>query len=474
MLFNSYTFCIFFFIVTTIYYLLPHWNTRKLFLLIASYLFYAAWNPPFVILILFSTFFGWWSAQRIDRASEKYYKRFWLIISLVINLGLLSFFKYGNFLLENFTTLVKAIGINYHPSRLDIILPIGISFYTFETISYSLDVYFGKSKASSSLLDYALYLAFFPHLVAGPILRADDFIKQCEHKQPFIFSNLCWGLSLTVLGLFEKVVIADGILAPIVESLYSAQGIPNFTSAWGGTLAFTGQVFCDFAGYSTCSIGIALCLGFVLPRNFHFPYAAIGFSDFWRRWHISLSTWLRDYLYIPLGGNRQGQMRTHLNLMITMLLGGLWHGASWTFVIWGGLHGLYLIAERLLNKALGHHAIWHRPIVQFLTAIFTFISICFTWVFFRANSLEQATNIVAAMLAVSAKPVSLLLEGKAILTSTSITIIIFSIHWRLKARNIEDIIAELPWWVISIGLSIMLYAIATLPGEDRSFIYFQF
>ncbi|WP_310414078.1 MBOAT family O-acyltransferase [Chamaesiphon sp. OTE_8_metabat_110] len=474
MLFNSYTFLVFFCAVTLVYYTLSNWNARKLFLLIASYLFYAAWNPPFVILILFSTIFGWWSARLIDRASQPRSKQLLLIISLIINFGLLGFFKYGNFILDNFTALVNTIGIGYHPAHLDIILPIGISFYTFETVSYVLDVYFGKSKASSSLLDYALYLTFFPHLVAGPILRADDFIKQCEHKQPFIFSNLCWGLSLTVLGLFEKVVIADGILAPIVESLYSAPGIPNFASAWGGTFAFTGQVFCDFAGYSTCSIGIALCLGFVLPRNFHFPYAAIGFSDFWRRWHISLSTWLRDYLYIPLGGNRKGQVRTQLNLMITMLLGGLWHGASWTFVIWGGLHGLYLIGERLLTKALGHHAVWKIPVIQFLLAIFTFISICFTWVFFRANSLEQATSIVTAMLAVSAKPATLVLEKKAILTATSTIVVIFLIHWRLKELNIEDIIAKLPWWVVSVGLSVMLYAIATLPGEDRSFIYFQF
>ena len=474
MLFNSYTFLIFFCVVTLVYYTLPAWNTRKLFLLVASYFFYAAWNPPFVILILFSTIVGWWSAKLIDRSSQIAQKRLFLLISLTINFGLLGFFKYGNFLLDNFIALAKTIGISYHPAHLDIILPIGISFYTFETVSYALDVYFGKSKASSSLLDYALYLAFFPHLVAGPILRADDFIKQCEHKQPFSFSNLCWGLSLTVLGLFEKVVVADGLLAPIVEKLYSAKGIPNFSSAWGGTLAFTGQVFCDFAGYSTCSIGIALCLGFVLPRNFHFPYASIGFSDFWRRWHISLSTWLRDYLYIPLGGNRKGNIRTQLNLIVTMLLGGLWHGAAWTFVVWGGLHGLYLIGERLLTKSFGHYSIWKVPVVRFSLAILTFILICFTWVFFRATSFEQATNILVAMLTFSSKSATLLIDGKSILVASGTMITIVGIHWRLKDLNLEDIIAKLPWWVISCGLAGMLYAIATLPGEDRSFIYFQF
>jgi alginate O-acetyltransferase complex protein AlgI len=474
MLFNSYTFAVFFCIVSVVYYTLSHWNIRKLFLLVASYLFYAAWNPPFIILILFSTVLGWWSARLIDRAIQPTSKRFLLIVSLTINFGLLGFFKYGNFLLDNITILANTIGINYNPAHYDIILPIGISFYTFETVSYILDVYFGKSKASCSLLDYALYLAFFPHLVAGPILRADDFIQQCDRKQPFVFSNLIWGLSLAVLGLFEKVVVADGVLAPIVESLFSAPGIPNFGSAWGGTLAFTGQVFCDFAGYSTCSIGIALCLGFVLPKNFQFPYAAIGFSDFWRRWHISLSTWLRDYLYIPLGGNRKGQVRTQINLMLTMLLGGLWHGASWTFVVWGGLHGSYLIGERWLSKSLGHYSIWQQPLMRLLLALGTFILVCFTWVFFRASSFEQAIDILAAMLNVSNRSATLLLDSKAIVTAVGMTIAILFVHWQLKDRTLEEFVAKLPWWLVSVSLAGMLYAIATLPGEDRSFIYFQF
>ncbi len=474
MLFNSYTFFGFFCLVTATYYLLKGWKLRKLLLLGASYLFYAAWNPPFVLLIIFSTLLGWWSAKLMDRMTQLDRKRLVLIISLVINFSLLGFFKYGNFLLENFTSLVNAIGILYQPAHLNIILPIGISFYTFETVSYSLDVYFGKSKATASLLDYALYLAFFPHLVAGPILRADEFIQQCEYPQSFIFSRFCWGISLTILGLFEKVVVADGILAPVVESLYAAPGIPNFASAWGGTLAFTGQVFCDFAGYSTCSIGIALCLGFILPQNFHFPYAAIGFSDFWRRWHISLSTWLRDYLYIPLGGNRKGQIHTQVNLMITMLLGGLWHGAAWTFVVWGGLHGLYLIGERLLTKSIGHYSIWQRPIIRFSLAILTFILICFTWVFFRATSFTQATTILTALLTFSSKSATLLLDSKSILIASGVMLIIFCIHWRLKESKLEDIVSKLPWWIVSTGLAGMLYAIATLPGEDRSFIYFQF
>jgi alginate O-acetyltransferase complex protein AlgI len=474
MLFNSYTFAVFFSIVTIVYYLLPSLFGRKLFLVFASYLFYAAWNPPFICLIIFSTLVGWLFARWIDRAPQLEHKRLLLIISLIINLGLLGFFKYGNFFLDNFIIFANSIGVRYSPAHLDIILPIGISFYTFETISYLLDVYHGKSKATYSLLDYALYIAFFPHLVAGPILRADEFIQQCDRKQPCQITNLGWGLSSIVLGLFEKVVIADGCLAPIVENLYAAKGIPNFASAWGGTLAFTGQVFCDFAGYSTCAIGTALCLGFVLPRNFHFPYAAIGFSDFWRRWHISLSTWLRDYLYIPLGGNRHGQLRTQLNLLLTMLLGGLWHGAAWTFVVWGGLHGLYLIGERLLNKSFGRSPIWQHPAMRVALMLLTFILICFTWVFFRATSFAQAMTIVQAMVTFSGKSATLFLGSKDILTASGIVAAILGIHWCFKDRTLEQIVTKLPWWAVSSALAVMLYAIATLPGEDRSFIYFQF
>lgn len=348
MVFNSYTFAVFFFIVIVLYYAIRTWEYRKFLLLVASYIFYAAWNPSFVLLLWLSTIADWHLSKFIDRAGKIDTKRFFLLSSLCLNLGFLAFFKYGNFLLDNFIFFAKTLRIDFQPIPLNIILPVGISFYTFQTLSYTLDVYCGKAKPWHSFLDYALYVTFFPQLVAGPIVRAGDFLQQCQSTKPFSFVNLGHGLGLMTLGLFEKVVVADALLAPITESLYTASGIPSFSAAWGGTLAFSGQIFCDFAGYSTCAIGAALCLGFTLPINFRFPYGAIGFSDFWRRWHISLSTWLRDYLYIPLGGNHQGHWRTQANLMTTMLLGGLWHGASWTFVVWGGLHGLYLMGERIL------------------------------------------------------------------------------------------------------------------------------
>ena len=276
-----------------------------------------------------------------------------LVASLAVNLGLLGFFKYRVFFLENFVALLNSVGVDFHPARPSIILPVGISFYTFQTLSYTLDIYMGKMKPARSFLDYALFVTFFPQLVAGPIVRAAHFLPQCEDARRTTLSQLGWGLSLILFGLFQKSVIADGLMAPVVERVYDSGEVLSFGAGWVGTLAFAMQIFCDFSGYSTCAIGTAMCLGFWLPVNFRSPYAAIGFSDFWRRWHVSLSSWLRDYLYIPLGGNRKGTARTYVNLMITMLLGGLWHGASWNFVIWGGLHGVYLIVERLLKAVLG-------------------------------------------------------------------------------------------------------------------------
>ena len=278
----------------------------------------------------------------LDRVEHPTGRRAVLIASLTLNLGLLAFFKYGVFVAENVAALLGMVGMRYRPAFPDIILPLGISFYTFETISYLVDVYRRKIRAWDSFLDYALFLTFFPHLVAGPIVRADDFLPQCRTPRRASAGQLGWGLALLTIGLFEKMFLADLILLPTVDLVFGAADQAGFVDAWIGTLAFAGQILFDFSGYSTCAIGVALCLGFVLRDNFHFPYATVGFSDFWRRWHISLSTWLRDYLYIPLGGNRRGPARTKVNLMITMLLGssgtgprgGSWPGAACTGSSW--------------------------------------------------------------------------------------------------------------------------------------------
>jgi alginate O-acetyltransferase complex protein AlgI len=288
-----------------------------------------------------STVVDWYAAQGLVKARRDSTRHAWMLLSVIANLGMLGYFKYGQFLLANFTSLMSALGVAYHPAHFDIVLPVGISFYTFATMSYTLDVYLRRAAPASNLLDYALFVTFFPHLVAGPIMRPTELVPQFEQPRRASAQQLRFGLVLMTLGLFNKVVLADSFLAGIAERVYDGDRIPGALDAWAGTLAFSGQIFCDFAGYSTTAIGAALCLGFAMPDNFRFPYAAVGFSDFWRRSHITLSSWLRDYLYIPLGGNRYGKRRTYMALMGTMLLGGLWHGANWTFVAWGRAAGTF-------------------------------------------------------------------------------------------------------------------------------------
>ena len=321
MVFNSLTFAVFFACVLLLHNLPFSWTVKKVNLLIASYLFYAAWNPPFVILLWVSTVVDWWAAQGLVRAQRPAARRAWMLLSVVANIGMLGFFKYGQFLLDNFSALMNTLGIAYQPPHYAIVLPVGISFYTFATMSYTLDVYLRRALPAQRFLDYALFVTFFPHLVAGPIMRPTELVPQFAEPRRANAHQLSFGLALMTLGLFQKVVLADGFLAPIAERVYDQDVIPGALDAWAATLAFGGQIFCDFAGYSTTAIGAAMCLGFAMPDNFRFPYAAIGFSDFWRRWHITLSAWLRDYLYILLGGNRHGEARTYFRLIASMLLG---------------------------------------------------------------------------------------------------------------------------------------------------------
>jgi len=348
MVFNSYTFIVFFIVMLVLHNLPFSWKTKKVNLLIGSYVFYAAWNPPFILLLWLSTVVDFFVGRSLYTQQNKHKRKVLLVISLIGNLGMLCFFKYGGFILDNFTHLVNALGMHYHPAKPNIILPAGISFYTFTTLCYTIDMYKRKSEPVKSMLDFSLFVTFFPHLVAGPIVRPPQLVPQFETERKASQQQLLQGLLLITLGLFMKVVLADGMLSPAANAVFNAKHALNTLDAWMGVLAFSGQIFFDFAGYSTCAIGVALSLGFILPENFLFPYAAIGFSDFWRRWHITLSSWLRDYLYIPLGGNRKGKLRTYFNLMVTMLLGGLWHGANWTFVVWGALHGFYLWVEKFI------------------------------------------------------------------------------------------------------------------------------
>jgi len=473
MLFNSYTFIGFFLVVLAGYYLTRSWTARKGILLAASYVFYAAWNPPFVVLLWFSTVVDWLAAKGIHSSSSRFKRRFSLAVSLAANLGLLGYFKYGGFAVDNFLLLMRTLGLHVSLASPNIILPVGISFYTFQTMSYTLDVYRRDITPPDSFLDYALYVTFFPQLVAGPIIRTADFLPQCTAPKAFSSKTLGWGLCLMLLGLFEKVAIADGILAPIVEAVYDTTDRPDFISAWCGTFAFAGQIFLDFAGYSLVAIGAALALGFVIQDNFRSPYAAVGFSDFWGRWHMSLSSWLRDYLYIPLGGSRKGPFRTLASLMITMLLGGLWHGAAWTFVIWGGLHGLYLVLQRGITKIVP----WrfeHRSIAQIPIVLLTFLLVCVAWVFFRAHSFGQAFDVASALFGFGPREVARLLKPESLVLSVAVTLVLLFVHWSMRETSIASIIARVPWWVRSLALAALVLGIIGLSGEDRAFIYFQF
>lgn len=474
MVFNSYTFLIFMVLLLGLHALPLSWPVRKFNLLWASYLFYAAWNPPFVLLLVLSTVVDWFVAKWIYRTEATWKRRLILVLSLLGNLGVLAYFKYGTFILRNAQGVLSLAGVNVEVPLLDIILPAGISFYTFQTLSYTLDVYMRRATPWTSFLDFALYVTFFPQLVAGPILRASDFLPQCRAPALRVRGQLGWGFSLIVLGLFEKIVVADGVFAPVVEQVYGVAGPHAALAAWTGTVAFAGQIFCDFAGYSTCAIGAALCFGFHLPTNFNFPYAALGFSDFWRRWHISLSTWLRDYLYIPLGGNRRGRVRTYVNLMATMLIGGLWHGASWTFVVWGGLHGLYLAIERLLEPWWPRLGRLTGRAGRAAGMILTFAAVCYTWVFFRARSFDEAFQLVSAM---SGRRVLEAVAGPGSFQTAIVWLamgLLLGLQIYFRHRSLESAAARAPRWVLVLALSGMLAAIVLAPGDDRAFIYFQF
>jgi alginate O-acetyltransferase complex protein AlgI len=471
MVFNSLTFVVFFACVLAMHRLPLGWATKKVNLLLASYLFYAAWNPPFVLLLWISTVVDWWAAKKLVDAERPVVRRAWMLLSVVANLGMLGYFKYGGFALENFSELMQSLGIAYVPAKPSIVLPIGISFYTFATMSYTLDVYLKRAKPATNFLDYALFVTFFPHLVAGPIMRPTELVPQFAQPQRASANQLRFGLALMTLGLFEKVVLADSFLAGAAETIYDGDRLPGALDAWAATLAFSGQIFCDFAGYSTTAIGAAMCLGFAMPDNFRFPYAAIGFSDFWRRWHITLSAWLRDYLYIPLGGNRHGEARTYLALMATMLLGGLWHGASWTFVAWGGLHGAYLAGERLLRARFAGYR--PGPLALFGFALLTYALVNITWVFFRANTFDKAWGVLRGMFGGNGGAAPILTTAQWLPVVLIVGGLVFA-HWRMRDRTLETVIARMPATTIAMAWALMAFTIVIAQGDGNAFIYFQF
>lgn len=464
-LFNSLSFLVFFSIVFPVFVFLRGWGAKKTFLLAASYVFYAAWNPAYVGILAFSTVVDWWLARQLGKEDRPDRRKALLVVSLVVNLGMLGFFKYGAFALANVQGMLAAVGVLYAPPAWDIVLPVGISFYTFASLSYTIDVYRREIRGDASLRDYALFVAFFPHLVAGPIVRARALLPQLATPRRPSVEQVAYGLTLVLIGLFCKDVFADRLFAPVVDAVY---GTPRAFGVVGGLAAFFGfaaQIYFDFGGYSLCAIGLAMCFGFAFPDNFRFPYGARGFSDFWRRWHISLSTWLRDYLYIPLGGNRGGEWRTCRNLVITMLLGGLWHGASWMFVIWGGLHGLYLIGERMLRRR------WRGGSSTALDAagtVVTFVLVCVAWVAFRAPSLESAGAFLATF---GRWRDGFATEWFALVAALSM----FAWQWRVRDSSLDALLAGRGQVArTAVATACLVGIFLASGGDERAFIYFQF
>jgi alginate O-acetyltransferase complex protein AlgI len=491
MVFNSYTFIVFFIIMLGLHYLPLAWKVKKVNLLLASYIFYAAWNPPFILLLWLSTVVDYFVGRALYTEEKVYKKRLLFVLSLIGNLGMLCFFKYGGFLLDNFVALMNLVGMDFHPAKPNIILPAGISFYTFTTLCYTIDMYHKKSEPVKSLLDFSLFVTFFPHLVAGPIVRPPQLVPQFESERKATQQQMMQGLFLLSLGLFMKVVIADTLLSSSADEVFGFASELTALDAWMGVLAFSGQIFFDFAGYSTCAIAVAMCLGFILPENFRYPYAAIGFSDFWKRWHITLSQWLKDYLYIPLGGNRKGEVRTYINLMITMLLGGLWHGASWTFVVWGALHGAYLCAEKLIREQFsGTPKQMAEPIVvtqasmapsfmqtrsfkDFSLAMLTFFLVNVTWVFFRAADFTTAWRLLTSMFGQAENGVALLSTPNMMKVGIVIFLMIIA-QWLMRNTSILWVAGKTKWWVVGVLWAVLLSGLILSQKSSDSFIYFQF
>lgn len=481
MLFNSLTFFVFFGIVICLYYALPHrWQNRML--LVASYFFYGWWDWRFLSLIFISTVTDYLCGIQIHNQKSLQRKRTFLCISIITNLTLLGFFKYWGFFVESFVPLLSALGIYTNVATLHIILPVGISFYTFQTMTYSIDIYRGKIEPTHNFFDFALFVSFFPQLVAGPIERAKNLLPQIHNKRHFDKDQIFRGFHLIFWGLFKKVFVADN-LGIIVDQVYAnpaATGTEYVLATW----AFAFQIYGDFSGYSDIARGTAKCLGIELMHNFKQPYFAVNPSDLWRRWHISLSSWLRDYLYIPLGGNRKGPWKTYRNLFLTMLLGGLWHGAAWNFVLWGAYHGIILSIYRTFKKDRRPHllstsSLWSYILRAFIMFQFT----CLGWIFFRAQSLDHIKLILQQIASsFSYMPSSGEMLSKVTLFS-SLPILVMGFQtirelrpsWFIKKTVLKYIqFSHLPLPAKNVVYGTLTYLLCFYGAKAQSFIYFQF
>lgn len=473
MLFNSWLFVAFLVVVLPLYYGLP-FRAQNIMLLVASYVFYGAWSWKFLSLIAISTVVDYAVGLMLHRAKDRKARRWLLALSCAVNLGILGYFKYCNFFVDSLVDLLAGLGLSVHYVPLSIVLPVGISFYTFQTMSYTIDVYRRNLAPTRNFLDFALYVAFFPQLVAGPIERATALLPQVVNRRQVTWDRLVQGGWLVLLGFFKKLVIADN-LAPVVDRVFGSGDQVGGLECLLAIYAFAYQIYCDFSGYSDIARGLAKWMGFDLMVNFEMPYLARNAAEFWRRWHISLSTWLRDYLYIPLGGNRLGPNKTYRNLMITMLLGGLWHGAAWNFVLWGLFHGGILCIHRPWHRRSGptrQSGGVSGAVTNVLAVIFMFHVTCVGWLLFRATSAQQVFGFLGRIC-------TDLTPNKAGVDMIGPVVFFPALLWVIEAyvQNKDDP-RQRPGWrwglgpVLVTAMMLALLYLAAPAGGD--FIYFRF
>lgn len=475
MIFNSLDYFIFLAIALAGYFILAR-RAQNAWLLAASYIFYGWWDWRFLSLILISTVVDYCCGIAIHTVRRESRRRFFLLISLVVNLGILGFFKYFNFFIGSAAELLSSFGLQPNVSSLNIILPVGISFYTFQTLSYTIDIYRRKLEPIHEPLTFALFVSFFPQLVAGPIERARNLLPQLQAPRKVTMQDLSDGTFLILMGLFRKVVIAD-TAAPFVDRAFGSPEIFTSSGLLIATFLFAIQIYGDFAGYSDIARGTARLLGIRLMVNFTQPYFATNITDFWRRWHMSLSSWLRDYLYIPLGGNRHGTINTYKNLILTMLLGGLWHGAAWGFVLWGALHGAYLAMHKFLTrdeKEPPPNSIWSG----LLKRIGIFVLVSLTWIPFRQPDIGQALTFFGSIINWHGSLFDVANPGKVLepgLTLALSLIALLIVDTPMYRNNSQTAILQWPWLLRGSAFAAMIFGIMLFGGTNEvDFIYFQF
>ena len=469
MIFTEARFVVFFALVLAVHWSLRGLRARKLWLLLCSYAFYAAWDWRFLGLIVGSTLLDYVVGCRLETSDEPRARRRWLQLSLAANLGVLGVFKYLDFFLDSGVALLAWLGLPVSHESLGLVLPVGISFFTFQTMSYSIDVYRGQLRATRDLPDLALFVGFFPQLVAGPIVRARDFLPQLVSPRRFGRVDVRAALMLFLVGFFKKAVVSDGV-AGVVDAWFVDPSAYDVLSAWSAVPLYAVQIYCDFSGYSDMAIATAALLGYELCENFAAPYLAGDIADFWRRWHISLSSWLRDYLYIPLGGSRGTALFTARNLMLTMLLGGLWHGAAWRFVIWGGMHGAALVLHRAWSRrrAGGRQPV--SAVGRLLGTALTLSWVCLAWIFFRAPDLHSALVGCRAFVLFDAQG-SAVLGDRLLLVVGGLTLL----HVLARRASVVGWWRRPPGWVFAGGYGVAAALLLSLLHPHAApFIYFQF